>query len=503
MADSVRFPPSIGGSGRTYTSDANPDTGLFNGGHRRNLIPMLDDTVQAAGYVSKYAQAIDGAKDNAERAEDAKGFVEAVASAYRVNIMDAYRDSITLGANFKGGRYTLDNGERLDTNDPAQIWSVTREGPKWVEGPDGKYRQVNSHKLAREWRNGMPHAVSIEDSAMNLAYPTFGFGIGRTGHVESTIDVGPGKLFTYTEDTESNNRFYTLGIGLSGSKTITIIAKPKPGSQKRYLQIRGDSPAVGVSFDIEEGSVAALSSGVFARIRRRSDGTYLCRATLPANSSMLVLGLQDNTTVTGGRYTGDGHSGMLLGLLNLFDSSSPSSPIITTDAPAFRPADRVVRLIGAEINKKTFTIMGETILNDISSADWFGVFKVSGDSNTFGSGIGLQHKQGEIRALLGTSPNQEYFSTSIPIMAHGDPLRWAVSVDFVKGEALIAGNGVVSKILDVSNIEVETMFEQIHLSIFSLLGGVAAQSDKFKSTSEFNVLSISLKSNELTELTAV
>ena len=38
---SVTFPPEVGGSGLTVTDDANPTTGLANGGHRARFVPAL------------------------------------------------------------------------------------------------------------------------------------------------------------------------------------------------------------------------------------------------------------------------------------------------------------------------------------------------------------------------------------------------------------------------------------------------------------------------------
>ena len=49
MANSVTFPPSVGGSGLTVTDDSNPTTGLANGGHRARFVPALAQVVAVAG----------------------------------------------------------------------------------------------------------------------------------------------------------------------------------------------------------------------------------------------------------------------------------------------------------------------------------------------------------------------------------------------------------------------------------------------------------------------
>lgn len=176
MADSVRFPPNIGGSGRTYTNDANPDTGLFNGGHRTNFFPMLSDTVAAAGYVAQYAQAIDGAKGNADRTADARRYVEQYGTALRSNLIETYLRQATIDFDFVRGKYVIDTGNSNETTELSDLMSITRASSKWVFGPNGKLREVPANTVARAW-DPETHAalgISIERAATNLI-PHTGF----------------------------------------------------------------------------------------------------------------------------------------------------------------------------------------------------------------------------------------------------------------------------------------------------------------------------------------
>lgn len=167
MVDQVTFPPSIGGSGNTYTNDANPETGMYGGAHRKNFFPIQADMVAAAGYVSQYAQAIDGAKANADRAEDAKGYVEAVADAYKVNILEPHKRKATLGLDFIEGRYWKDDGERIEANDPGQIATIIRSGPRNEIGPNGVMRETPPNAIARAWRQGKAQGVQISETMSN------------------------------------------------------------------------------------------------------------------------------------------------------------------------------------------------------------------------------------------------------------------------------------------------------------------------------------------------
>ncbi|WP_189464318.1 hypothetical protein, partial [Vreelandella hamiltonii] len=80
---SVTFPTALGGDGKTYTDDADPDTGLDGLGYITRLVPLFKNGLAMAGYTAQYAAKIDAAAANANRAEDAKAYVEAVAEAYK------------------------------------------------------------------------------------------------------------------------------------------------------------------------------------------------------------------------------------------------------------------------------------------------------------------------------------------------------------------------------------------------------------------------------------
>lgn len=58
---SVTFPPALGGDGSTVTDDANPTTGLANGGHRTRFVASLAQTVAMANSALINAQAANNA----------------------------------------------------------------------------------------------------------------------------------------------------------------------------------------------------------------------------------------------------------------------------------------------------------------------------------------------------------------------------------------------------------------------------------------------------------
>ena len=65
MTNSVYFDPAYGGDGSTVTDDADPTTGLAQGGHRTRFVPALEQTVAiAGGAVTAAASLIGGAGTN-------------------------------------------------------------------------------------------------------------------------------------------------------------------------------------------------------------------------------------------------------------------------------------------------------------------------------------------------------------------------------------------------------------------------------------------------------
>lgn len=62
---SVYFDPAVGGDGTTVTDDANPTTGLANGGHRTRFVPALSQVVAVADFIVDKAGEADASADAA------------------------------------------------------------------------------------------------------------------------------------------------------------------------------------------------------------------------------------------------------------------------------------------------------------------------------------------------------------------------------------------------------------------------------------------------------
>lgn len=78
---SVTFPPEVGGNGLTVTDDANPTTGLANGGHRARFVPALGQVVAVAQYVVDTAEDVAAVAPLLQPAIDAAATATAAATA--------------------------------------------------------------------------------------------------------------------------------------------------------------------------------------------------------------------------------------------------------------------------------------------------------------------------------------------------------------------------------------------------------------------------------------
>lgn len=298
----------------------------------------------------------------------------------------------TLHSDFNLAAYGLGTalfGGVQDALDSGEMWDVECETPRLAlqHTADGtlKYVEVPPNTLVREYNPETGQYQTQDPRAVtNLAFPSFGFSLsGSTTSLPSNVDVGPDVLYEYTESDQINNRFYVAGQNLTGPHTVTVLAKAKEDSEKRFVQLRGTSPSIAAVFDINEGVVWRTSSiGVQAKIRHIGSGVYECIATLEANDSLIVVGMNANDSITGGGYTGDGISGVLLGFVNLVEGAERRSLVVTEDAPVTRATDSISRALGAEFNRNQGSVFIECN-PEYAGAPGFAFTLSGGDSSNY------------------------------------------------------------------------------------------------------------------------
>lgn len=515
MVDQVRFPPSIGGSGKIYTNDANPETGMFNGGHRINFFPILSDTVAAAGYVAQYAQAIDGAKGNADRAEDARGYVEAVADAYKVNIKDAYRDKTTLDLNFARGRYLADDGDLVETTNATDLLTVERATPKWVEGPNGKLREVPPNTIARQWRNGVPQGVLTEESRTNRS--TYSNNISHVSwDVVSLLDfenVGESRIwdggttaYKAVPTTEAGTHIVgRFDNNMDGDFTFSAIIEPAGYSVIEMRSYDSGPPAnpFNVTFDIATLEVTYASSGTINYgIERLANGCVRVFAAghfTASGSNSYNLRILDNNGDSS--FAGDGESGVIIHHMQIEEGTNPSSPIPTTDSPVTRATDVVSRELGDELNPSSGTVAFTLTRRDLTSNAT--IFKFGDDDNIEGfNGIGVQSiaagSLGHIRIRHPDLPSLVSDSFS---MSAGIPWRFALS--YGGGVLTCFRNGTQVATIDYTGADqnvLGSLFKRAYIGSGNPMGGAFNRTDT--EFSDIQYIPYALSEAELIELTS-
>ena len=121
---SVTFLPEVGGNGSTVTDDANPTTGLANGGHRARFVPALAQVVAVANHVVDTAEDVNVDKLAAQQAVvDAQGYAQDAAQTLQDTQATVASVGSMLGINF--GSFTVVDGEmivsHLTTTEPSLV----------------------------------------------------------------------------------------------------------------------------------------------------------------------------------------------------------------------------------------------------------------------------------------------------------------------------------------------------------------------------------------------
>ena len=123
---SVTFTPDVGGSGLTVTDDANPTTGLANGGHRARFVPALAQVVAVAQHVVDTAEDVNADKLVAQQAVvDAQGYAQDAVQTLQDTQATVASVGSMLGINF--GSFSIVDGEMI-------VSHLTTTTPSLVDG---------------------------------------------------------------------------------------------------------------------------------------------------------------------------------------------------------------------------------------------------------------------------------------------------------------------------------------------------------------------------------
>ena len=291
---SVTFPTALGGDGKTYTDDADPDTGLDGLGYITRLVPLFKNGLAMAGYTAQYAAKIDAAAANADRAEGARAYVESVAGTLKNGILDYYKRLSSVCLDFAAGTYSADDGTKTITNDLKDIVSFSRASPKWVKGINGYLQQVMVNEPAREWgADGKCRGISREVASTNAFLYSSAFDNaywdkqGVQINFDESIKAPDGALGVWVARSASSSGFSNIRRleGFS-SGWMSVFVKLIDGYNLFGMRSVDELGSYQATFNLENGSI--VSSDLPASINYFGDGWWRVGVKVPANTLRVI-----------------------------------------------------------------------------------------------------------------------------------------------------------------------------------------------------------------------
>lgn len=227
------------------------------------------------------------------------------------------------------------------TGFPLPGFAYTRSGPGlWCPQDDGSLKSFAANVIPREWANG--RWGFRFDPGFNQLWPdprdmSLRSRVGFNNVVPSAL--GPDRLtqsWSLTEDTSigahnlSTNPAYTASV----AHTVSVVAKERAGSAKRYLLLVQTSTGFGTNlfacFDLANGASVA-SAGVVANTEPLADGYWRCNMVSTPTSTVTSntqVRLSNTFAAATANYTGDGASGLDVWLTNVTNTGY-SVPLVS------------------------------------------------------------------------------------------------------------------------------------------------------------------------------
>lgn len=227
---SVTFPAGLGGDGSTVTDDANPSTGLANGGHRARFVPALAQMVAVAnGAVSQATAQVSAATTQANNSAASATLASQWASTSGALVAgtDYSAKEWAVGTTVPGGSAKSYAQQALNAPGTSATTStvlVVSQGSKsFTLAQTGKAFVLGQYVALI--------ATTTDSSTLFLGFSDGVYGVDDPANITPNWMMGQITAFTAGTGAMTVNVTHANGAGLSGAWTVVPVGPPELPSQ--------------------------------------------------------------------------------------------------------------------------------------------------------------------------------------------------------------------------------------------------------------------------------
>lgn len=455
--------------------------------------PYVDQLVQANQVADGKVQAAsDSAADANQSALEAAASAASVDFPTRLAELNAQQTRLarslaaigdhgqSLHSDFARNSYALGGLEGLDrTLEGEELWTVERPTPKWVMGPNGKYREAPPDTIARKWSaSGEALGASIEGRATNdVPYAMTHSALANmtvAGSIEM-LGLGDGNLYQANAGgaVEVNRVMRSLSgsVAATAPRLFSVYVHVPSGSTVQYFFLRArasDGAGAGWVFKYDGASIVPYASITPFGANPPASipyGAVKC-SKLPSGfweigfiavTSTDPVRVHSSMDLGGSESTSELHASSPnlifgAGVWQCKDETKLSSPIITTGAPLARAEDEVRTLLEGDWDSTSFTLMVDFYPGNTSDTSdrYLTLYSSGADRVTVGYSTTERNK---LYIYYGVNSNYERPDVTLPagqVVESTQRIRLAISKD---GATVRAGanGGPVSEVTNVSD----------------------------------------------------